>query len=81
MKLLQFSEAVDAVAREGMPHMLCGYLYDLAGSFMKFYEFCPINKDDVAPEVKNSRLQLAALTAKTLKLGLGCLGITTVEQM
>lgn len=81
VKLLQFSEAVDAVAREGMPHMLCGYLYDLAGSFMKFYEFCPINKDDVAPEVKNSRLQLAALTAKTLKLGLGCLGITTVEQM
>ena len=81
VKLLQFSEAVDGVAREGMPHMLCGYLYDLAGSFMKFYEFCPINKDDVAPEVKNSRLQLAALTAKTLKLGLGCLGIITVEQM
>ncbi|CAM3758197.1 arginine--tRNA ligase [Parendozoicomonas haliclonae] len=81
MKLMQFSEAVESVAREGMLHILCAYLYDLAGSFMKFYEFCPINKDDVPADVKNSRLQLAALTARTLKLGLGCLGIDTVEQM
>ncbi len=81
IKLLQFSEAVDGVAREGMPHMLCSYLYELAGCFMKFYEFCPVNKDDVAANVKNSRLQLCALTATTLKLGLDCLGINTVEQM
>ena len=81
MKLMQFSEAVDGVAREGMPHILCAYLFELAGCFMKFYEFCPVNKDDVAADVKNSRLQLCALTACTLKLGLGCLGIDTVEQM
>ncbi len=81
IKLMQFSEAVEGVAREGMPHMLCAYLYELAGCFMKFYEFCPVNKNDVAADVKNSRLQLCALTAHTLKLGLGCMGITTVEQM
>ena len=81
MKLMQFSEAVESVAREGMPHILCAYLFELAGAFMKFYEFCPVNKDDVAAEVKNSRLMLCALTARTLKLGLGCLTIETVEQM
>ncbi len=81
IKLLQFSEAVDGVAREGMPHILCSYLFELAGCFMKFYEFCPVNKDDVAADVKASRLQLCALTARTLNLGLSCLGIETVEQM
>ncbi|WP_281645788.1 hypothetical protein [Parendozoicomonas sp. Alg238-R29] len=35
---------------------------------MKFYEFCPVNKDDVATDVKNSRLQLCALTARSLHL-------------
>ena len=81
MKLLQFSEAVNSVAREGMPHILCAYLFELAGAFMKFYEFCPVNKDDVAADVKNSRLLLCALTARVLKLGLSCLTIETVEQM
>ena len=32
-------------------------------------------------EVRNSRLKLAQLTAKTLKLGLDTLGIETVERM
>ena len=81
MQLMQFSEAVEGVAGDGLPHILCAYLYELAGCFMKFYELCPINKEGVAAEVKSSRLQLAALTACTLKLGLGCLGIDTVEQM
>ena len=81
IKLMQFSEAVEGVAREGMPHILCAYLFELAGCFMKFYEFCPVNKDDVPADVKASRLQLCALTARTLKLGLGCIGIDTVEQM
>ncbi|WP_368912128.1 DALR anticodon-binding domain-containing protein [Taklimakanibacter deserti] len=31
--------------------------------------------------VKNSRLSLAALTAKTLKQGLDLLGIKTIEKM
>lgn len=48
---------------------------------MTFYEACPILKDDVAPEMKNSRLQLAQLTANTLKTGLGLLGIDAPERM
>ncbi|MDY4281715.1 MAG: arginine--tRNA ligase [[Pasteurella] mairii] len=80
IKLLQFEEAVQLVAKEGSPHILCTYLYELAGIFSSFYEHCPIlNHDD--EQVKLSRLKLALLTEKTLKQGLALLGIKTVEKM
>jgi arginyl-tRNA synthetase len=79
-KLLQFEEAVQSVAKEGQPHLMCSYLFDLAGQFSSFYEACPIlNNEDEA--LKQSRLKLAALTAKTIKLGLSLLGIETLERM
>ncbi|WML91751.1 arginine--tRNA ligase [Thiothrix lacustris] len=81
MKLLQFTEATDSVAKEGLPNHLCTYLYELAGNFMSFYEACPILKDGVTEEVRNSRLQLANLTAQTLQTGLGLLGIGVMERM
>ncbi|MCR9423157.1 arginine--tRNA ligase [Vibrio sp. RM-69-4] len=79
-KLLQFEEAVQAVAREGQPHIMCSYLFELAGQFSSFYEACPIlvAEDE---SVKQSRLKLAALTAKTIKQGLSLLGINTLERM
>lgn len=79
-RLLQFEEVITQVARDGTPHVMCAYLYDLAGQFSGFYEHCPIlSAED--EQVRNSRLQLAALTAKTLKQGLDTLGIKTVERM
>lgn len=79
-RLLQFEEALTAVAREGTPHIMCGYLYDLAGLFSSFYEHCQIlNADSEA--VRQSRLKLALLTSRTLKTGLDTLGIETVERM
>lgn len=79
-KLLQFEEAVQSVSREGQPHILCSYLFELAGQFSSFYEACPIliAEDE---SVKQSRLKLAALTAKTIKQGLSLLGIKTLERM
>lgn len=79
-RLLQFEETLAVVAREGTPHVMCAYLYDLAGLFSGFYEHCPILSAE-SIEVRNSRLKLALLTAKTLKLGLDTLGIETVERM
>ena len=80
IKLLQFEEAVQVVGKEGTPHVLCAYLYELAGAFSSFYEHCPIlNNDD--QQVKLSRLKLALLTERTLKQGLDLLGIKTVEKM
>ncbi|ELE0823270.1 arginine--tRNA ligase [Salmonella enterica] len=79
-RLLQFEETLTVVAREGTPHVMCAYLYDVAGLFSGFYEHCPILSAD-NDAVRNSRLKLAQLTAKTLKLGLDTLGIETVERM
>lgn len=80
IKLLQFEEAVQVVGKDGTPHVLCAYLYELAGAFSSFYEHCPIlNNDD--QQVKLSRLKLALLTERTLKQGLDLLGIKTVEKM
>lgn len=80
IKLLQFEEAVQTVGKEGTPHVLCAYLYELAGIFSSFYEHCPIlNAENES--IKLSRLKLALLTEKTLKQGLTLLGIKTVEKM
>jgi arginyl-tRNA synthetase len=79
VKLLQLSEAIEIVAKDGIPNILCNYLFELAGNFMTFYEACPILKADT--EVKNSRLKLAKLTAQTLDTGLDLLGIETLERM
>ena len=80
-KLLAFSEAVNAVAQKGMPHLLCTYLYELSGIFMRFYEACPVLKEGVDEDTCRSRLALCALTAKVLKQGLGLLGINVMEKM
>ena len=80
IKLLQFEEAVQVVGKEGTPHVLCAYLYELAGAFSSFYEHCPILNHD-NQQVKLSRLKLALLTERTLKQGLDLLGIKTVEKM
>ncbi|EOY3005259.1 arginine--tRNA ligase [Klebsiella quasipneumoniae] len=79
-RLLQFEETLSVVAREGTPHVMCAYLYDLAGLFSGFYEHCPILSAE-SEATRNSRLKLALLTSKTLKLGLDTLGIETVERM
>ncbi len=79
-RLLQFEETLSVVSREGTPHVMCAYLYDVAGLFSGFYEHCPILTAE-SEEIRMSRLKLALLTSKTLKLGLETLGIETVERM
>lgn len=79
VKLLQLSEAIEVVAKDGTPNILCNYLFELASDFMSFYEACPILKS--SREVRDSRLRLAKLTAKTLNTGLGLLGIETLDRM
>jgi arginyl-tRNA synthetase len=49
--------------------------------YMSYYEACPILKEGINEQTKNSRLMLAQLTAKTLQSGLDLLGIETMEKM
>ena len=79
-RLAQFGETLNNVAEKGTPHVLCSYLYDVAGLFSSFYENCPILAAETA-EQQQSRLRLAALTGRTLKQGLELLGLETLERM
>ncbi|MFB2652567.1 arginine--tRNA ligase [Shewanella seohaensis] len=79
-KLAQFGEILSRVIDKGQPHVLCGYLYELAGAFSSFYEACPVLAAD-NDEQKHSRLLLSQLTANTLQKGLNLLGIETLERM
>ena len=81
LHIAKFADKLQQTAKDNYPHYLCAYIYELAGLFMKFYESCPILKSDVAEDVKNSRLALSALTAKTLHTSLGLLGIPVVDRM
>ena len=80
VRLARLRETLDAVADKLLPHILCTYLYELAQEFMRFYEACPV-LDAPDDATRLSRLRLCDLTARTLKLGLGLLGIETIERM
>lgn len=81
LKLLQLSECLQVVAREAYPHILCNYLYEVASLYMSFYEACPILKDGIDTNTRNSRLQLCAQVGNTLETGLDLLGIEVMERM
>jgi arginyl-tRNA synthetase len=77
--LAQFGEAVLTAAETHQPHLLTDHLFSLAKAFMAFYEACPILKAEGS--LRQSRLALAALTARQMKRGLGLLGIAAPERM
>jgi arginyl-tRNA synthetase len=78
-KLYDFSGAVEAVAAQTRPHLLCDYLYDVAGAFSTFYAEHPVLKAE--PALRASRLTLCELTARALARGLGVLGIEVLDRM
>lgn len=78
-QILRFGETVEVVGRELKPHLLCAYLYDLAGKYSTFYEACPVLTS--GEPTRTSRLALVDLTARTLAQGLELLGIEHPEQM
>jgi arginyl-tRNA synthetase len=80
LQSLKFEETLVAAASEYVPHVLTAYLWDLAKSYSVFYTNCPVLKAET-PELRNSRLLLCDLTARTIQLTLGLLGIGTVERM
>ncbi|MEM9275444.1 MAG: arginine--tRNA ligase [Cyanobacteria bacterium P01_F01_bin.143] len=77
--ILQLSEVIQEVEQDLLPNRLCQYLFELSQKFNQFYDRCAIlNADE--PQ-RTSRLILADLTARTLKLGLSLLGIPVLERM
>ena len=66
--------------RDYLPHLVTGYLWDLAKCFSGFFENCPVLKAET-PELRDSRLLLVDLVGRVIKQALDLLGIRTVERM
>ncbi|MFD1074809.1 arginine--tRNA ligase [Longispora fulva] len=79
LQLLAFGGVVHEVAESLRFHKLTTYLYGVATAFTRFYEHCPVLRS--AGEVRDSRLVLCDLTARTLARGLDLLGIATPDRM
>ena len=77
--LARYAETVPATLDDCRPNILAAYLYELARAFHSFYEACPVLRSSDA--VRDSRLALCELTARTLKQGMGLLGIEMPERM
>ncbi|BDI34209.1 arginine--tRNA ligase [Capsulimonas corticalis] len=77
--LLELDDVLVKIAEDFLPSRLCTYLFELSQKFNHFYEACPVL--NAAEPTRTSRLALADLTARTLKLGLSLLGISTVERL
>jgi arginyl-tRNA synthetase len=79
LELLAFEPVVTAVGESLEFHRLAGYLYGLATAFSAFYEQCPVLRAPAG--VRESRLALCDLTARTLRRGLDLLGIATPDRL
>jgi arginyl-tRNA synthetase len=77
--LLAFAPVLTGVGESMEFHRLAGYLHELATTFSAFYEKCPVLT--ASGEVRESRLALCDLTARTLRQGLDLLGIEVLERM
>ena len=80
MNLSNFKEVVSKAAETLSPALVANYVYDLVKSYNSFYQNNPIlNQDN--ENTKQFRLELSALTGKTIKKVLSLLGIGTVDRM
>ncbi|CAL4320401.1 arginine--tRNA ligase [Buchnera aphidicola] len=78
IKLLQFEEIITSMIKDGKPHILCLYLFQISSLFTTFYEKYPIIYTSTI-KTQKSRIKLSFLIGKTIKLGLKILGIPTLK--
>lgn len=76
-KLSEYGEVVDRAVLELMPHHICTFLYELAQTFNRFYEYNRV----IGDERQELRLALVSRYADTLQGGLSLLGIASPEKM
>lgn len=76
-KITEYSSILQRSVQELLPHHICGYLYELAQEFNRFYEHNRV----IGDERQALRLAVVERYASTLSHGLGVLGIQAPQQM
>jgi arginyl-tRNA synthetase len=84
-QLLRFPEVVDRAAESHVPHSVCEYLEELAGSVNSWYHAGNLNPElrvlGVDPTLSRARLVLARAIQLVIRNGLAALGISAPERM
>jgi arginyl-tRNA synthetase len=77
LHLARFSDVIDKVTEDLMPHHLTDYLYATSQKFNVFFRDCRVAGSDE----ESSRWWLCELTARVLSTGLSLLGIDNLLRM
>lgn len=81
-QLHELWDVLDKTVDQKNPSTLCNYLFDLAKTFSSWYENPDNSVANAATEdLKATRVDFIKAIGKTLKFGLGMLGIKTLERM
>jgi arginyl-tRNA synthetase len=80
-KLLLLPEIVETAVRDLAPHHLPHYALDVAQVFSKFYEKCPVLRDDVPLPLRQARLRLVLASKQVLSNTLTLIGVAAPERM
>ena len=78
-ELSRYPEMVESAAASLEPHLVAGWLRELANALHAFYDKHKALIDDA--DLRNARLTLLAATAQVLKNGLALLGLSAPESM
>ena len=78
--LVKLPDILSEVETDLFPNRLCDYLFETSQKFNQFYENCSVNNAET-PELKASRLSLCTVSASTIRLLMGLLGIPVVEKL
>ncbi len=78
-KLIAFPSMLDATVEDLRPHLLCTYLYELAGQFSSFYNANKVLTENAGERAR--RLVLCRRTLTVLEAGMRLLGLEPLERM
>ncbi len=76
--IYRYPEAVEEASTKLAPHIVAGYIYELAARFNTFYQACRVEEEG---KVNELRYLLTQASANVLGSGLGLLGIVAPEEM
>lgn len=79
LRLIRFGDTLVRAAAAYRPNYLADYLFDLAQNYSSFYQNVPFLKADEG--IRESRVRLGDLVARTLRQGLHLLGIETPDRI
>lgn len=79
-RLSDFPAVVAEAGRSYSPAIIANYCYELVKEYNQFYHDCSILRESDAA-VQSLRLAISDATARTVRLGMGLLGINVPERM